>query len=211
MSIFPQAVQLRAVAGVRSRAAYIKPAELFRYLKDIVAAQQVDLVMEKQKSFAKKVQRDKAKALNAPTSDPESWEEFKQMLPEELTQTLAGQEFCRFVCDIETDTEEDTDAVNEELVRQGLVVFASADGKERLIKSPNWLRGGEPKTFSVGLFKEVRIFSISRFSLLAADSNSFMDSSLSCLPLPPKEGLSPPSLPSCLTRQSLSSSSSGGL
>ena len=139
----------RAVGGVRSRAAYIKPAELFRYLKDIVAAQQVDLVMEKQESFAKKVQRDKAKDSNAPTSDPESWEKFKQMLPEELKQTLAGQEFCRFVCDTET---EDAGAVKE-----GIVVFMSADGCHRLKKSPNWLLNGQLKTFSVGFFKKVRI------------------------------------------------------
>ena len=155
--------RLWAVGGMRTRAGYIKPAELFRYLADILAAHHVEN-KEKQKSFCKKMHRDKAQASNAPNSDPESWEEFKQMLPEELTQTLAGQEFCRFVCDIETDTEEDTDAVNEELVQQGMVVFASVDARERLIKSPNWLLGGELKTFSI--FKQVRIFSILRFPLL---------------------------------------------
>ena len=156
---------------MRSRAAYIKPAELFRYLEDIVAAQQVDLVMEKQQSFAKKVQRDKAKVMNAPTSDPESWEEFKQMLPEELTRTLAGQEFCRFVCDIETD--------GEEHVEQGMVIFASSDAKERLMMSPNWLLKGKLKPLRVGFLKQVRISSnILRFSSLVADSSSFMVSAL---------------------------------
>ena len=139
---------------MRTRAGYIKPAELFRYLADILAAHHLEN-KENQKSFCKKMHRDKAQASNAPNSDPESWEEFKQMLPEELTQTLAGQEFCRFVCDIETDTEEDTDAENEELVQQGMVVFASVDARERLIKSPNWLLGGELKTFS--FFKQVKI------------------------------------------------------
>ena len=189
---------------MRTRAGYIKPAELFRYLEDIFAAHHVEN-KEKQVSFCNKMY--KAQASNAPNSDPESWEEFKEMMPEELTQTLAGQEFCRFVCDIETDTEEDTDAENEELVQQGMVVFASVDARERLIKSPNWLLGGELKTFSI--FKQVRIFNILRFPLLDADSNSFMDSSLSCPPHPPMGGLSPPSLPSFLT--SLSSPSSGDL
>ena len=139
-------VQLRAVGGVRSRAAYTKPAELFRYLEDILAAQHVEN-MEKKESFCRKMYTDKAKASNAPTSDPESWEKFKQMLPEELKQTLAGQEFCRFVCDTET---EDAGAVKE-----GIIVFASADGCHRLMKSPNWLLNGELKTFS--FFKQVRI------------------------------------------------------
>ena len=212
MSIFfSQAVQLRARAGVRTRAAYIKPAELFRYLKDIVAAQQVDLVMEKKESFARKMRKDKDKAVNAPTSEPESWEEFKQMLPQELKQTLAGQEFCRFLCNIETGAEEDTDAVKEENVEQGMVVFASSDAKERLIMSPNWLLYGSLKTFSVSFIKQVQISQILRLPLLVAYSNSFMASSISCLPPPPKEDLSPPSLFSCLTSQTLSSSNSGGL
>ena len=146
MSIFSQEVQLRAIAGVRSRAAYIKPAELFRYLNDIVTAQHVDLVMEKQQSFGRKVQRDKAKSSNVPTSDPETWEEFKQMLPEELTKTLAGQEFCRYVCSIETVAEEE----------QGLIIFASGDARERLLMSPNWLLNGELRTFSVSFLKQVK-------------------------------------------------------
>ena len=100
---------------MRTSAGYIKPAQLFRYLEDIFAAHHVEN-KEKQVSFCNKMY--KAQASNAPNSDPESWEEFKQMLPEELTQTLAGQEFCRFVCGIETDTEEDTDAENEELNQQ---------------------------------------------------------------------------------------------
>ena len=41
---FFQAVQLRAMAGVRSRAAFVKPTELFKYLNAIVKAQNVDLV-----------------------------------------------------------------------------------------------------------------------------------------------------------------------
>ena len=205
MSFFSQAVQLRAVAGVRSRAAYIKPAELFRYLKDIVVAQQVDLVMEKKESFARKVQRDRAKTSNAPASEPESWGEFKQMLPVELTQTLGGQEFCRFVCDIETDAEE------EEHVEQGIVVFASSDAKERLMMSQNWLLDRSLKTFSVSFFKQVRISRIVRLPLLVANSNYFMASSISCLPPPPTGDLFPPSLFSCLASQTQSSSSSGGL
>ena len=141
-------VRRRAFGGVRSRAAYIKPAELFRYLEDILAAQDVD--MEKQACFFVKMykDRDKAKASNAPTSDPESWEEFKQMLPEQLKKTLGGHEFCPFVCDIET---EDAEAVKE-----GIVVFASADSKERLMNSPNWLLEREDDT-TESLFKQVRI------------------------------------------------------
>ena len=139
---------------MRSRAAYIKPAELFRYLKDIVAAQQVDLVMEQKKSFLRKMLRDKDKTSNVPTSEPESWQDFKQMLPLELTQTLGGQELCCFVCNIETDADEDTDA------GQGMVVFASSDAKERLTMSPNWLLHGQLNTSRVGFFKQVKILYI---------------------------------------------------
>ena len=67
------------------------------------------------------------------------------MFPEELKKTLGDQEFCRFVRDIETEDAE------------GMIVFASDNAKERLLKSPNWLLRGEPKTFSVGFFKKVRI------------------------------------------------------
>ena len=131
-------VRRRAFGGVRSRAAYIEPAELFRYLGNTLAAQHVEN-MEKPHSFHAKMYQYRNKALKAPT--PESWEEFKQFLPEELKQTLGGEEFCSFVCDVETAGE--------------MVVFASADAKERLMKSPNWLLGEDLKTFSI--FKKVRI------------------------------------------------------
>ena len=133
------------------------------------------------------------------------------MLPEELKQTLAGQEFCRFVCNIETDADEDTDAVREEHVEQEMVVFASSDAKERLVMSQNWLLYDSLKTFSVSFFKQVQKSQNLRLSSLIADSNSFMYSSISCLPPPPKEDLFPPSLFSCLTSQTLSSSNSGSL
>ena len=120
-------VRLRAVGGVRSRAGYNKSAELFRYLEEILAAQHVEN-MENQSSFAHKMSRDRANS-NAPSSDPQTWEEFKQMLPQELKQTLlGGQEFCRFVCDLEI---EDSDSVKE-----GMIVFASDGAKERLLMSP---------------------------------------------------------------------------
>ena len=127
----------------------MKPAELFSYLEDILAAQDVEN-MEKLTSFIRKmyIDRDKAKASDAPTSDPESWEEFKQMLPEQLKKTLGGHEFCPFVCDIET---EDAEAVKE-----GIVVFASADSKERLMNSPDWLLEREEDN-TESLFKQVRI------------------------------------------------------
>ena len=125
------------------------------------------------------------------------------MLPQELKQTLlGGQQFCRFVCDIEN---EDSDAVKE-----GMIVFASDDAKDRLLLSPNWLLEG--KWMENSFFKQVRTSNILRFpSLLVADSNSFLDSSTSCLPLQPMENLSPLSMRSCLTSQSLSFSSSGSL
>ena len=138
-------VRLRAGAGVRSRAKYNKNAELFRYLEKIVTAQHVEN-MEKEKSFAEKMRKDKANS-NAPTFDPESWEEFKQMLPQELKQTLAGQEFCCFVCDI---------AETEDAVKEGMIVFASDNSKERMLKSPHWLLEG--KWMENGLFKQVTTF-----------------------------------------------------
>ena len=125
-----------------------------------MAAQQVDLVMEKKKSFLRKMLRDKDKTSNVPTSEPESWQDFKQMLPLELTQTLGGQELCCFVCNIETDADEDTDAVKEEHVEQGMVVFASSNAKERLTMSPNWLLHGQLNTSRVGFFKQVKILYI---------------------------------------------------
>ena len=131
-------VRRRAFGGVKTRAAYSQPAELFKYHFDILAAQHVE-PMEKPHSFKAKMYQYRNKALKAPT--PESWEEFKQSLPEELKQTLGGEEFCSFVCDVETAGE--------------MVVFASADAKERLMKSPNWLLGEDLKTFSI--FKKVRI------------------------------------------------------
>ena len=98
--------------------------------------------IEERGSFLKKMVNDKNrnKALTAPTSDPEFWEEFL-FLPEELKETLGGEDFCSFVCDAESAGE--------------MVVFASADAKERLMKSPNWLLGEDLKTFSI--FKKVRI------------------------------------------------------
>ena len=66
----------------------------------------------------------------------------------ELKRTLGDQEFCRFVRDIEN---EDAGAVKE-----GIVVFASADSKERLMNSPDWLLEREEDT-TESLFKQVRI------------------------------------------------------
>ena len=130
---------------MRTRAGYIKPAELFRYLEDIFAAHHVEN-KEKQVSFCNKMY--KAQASNAPNSAPESWEEFKEMMPEELKRTLGGEEFCEF-CDVEI---EDAGAVEE-----GMVVFASADGRERLMMSPNWLLGEEVLPEELSIFKKVRI------------------------------------------------------
>ena len=83
-----QVVRLRAVSGVRRRAEYNKSAELFRYLEEILVAQHAENMM-KEKSFADKMRRDRANS-NAPSSDPQTWKEFKQMLPQELKQTLLG-------------------------------------------------------------------------------------------------------------------------
>ena len=71
------------------------------------------------------------------------------MLPEELTQTLGGEEFCRF--------EVIKDEGGEE-AEQGMVVFASANARLRLVNSRNWLL--EPleemaQTLSVSFFKQV--------------------------------------------------------
>ena len=138
-----QVVQLRAVGGVRSRAGYNSRVELFGYLENILGVQHVEN-MEKKDSFLSKMSRDKANT-STPTSRPESWEEFKQTLPKELKETLGGEDFCD-ISDM------------EDAAKEGLVVFASADGKERLTKSPNWLlNGGELGTFSVNFFKQVRI------------------------------------------------------
>ena len=137
------------MAGVRSRAAFVKPTELFKYLNAIVKAQHEDLVMVNQAAFRRKIERDRVNSSDAPTTDPESWEEFKQMLPEELTQTLGGEEFCRFEV-IEDEGGEEAE--------QGMVVFASANARLRLINSRNWLL--EPleemaQTLSVSFFKQV--------------------------------------------------------
>ena len=59
----------------------------------------VQEIREKPHSFHAKMYKSRDKASKAPT--PESWEEFKQFLPEELKQTLGGQDFCPFVCDAE--------------------------------------------------------------------------------------------------------------
>ena len=134
-------VRRRAFGGVKTRAAYSQPAELFKYHFDILAAQHVE-PMEKPHSFKAKMYQYRNKALKAPT--PESWEEFKQ-LPEELKQTLGGEDFCPFVCDVET----------EEAGAEEMLIFASANAKERLMKSPNWLLGEDLKTFNI--FKKVRI------------------------------------------------------
>ena len=144
------------MAGVRSRAAFVKPTELFKYLNAIVEAQHEDLVMVNQAAFRRKIERDRVNASNAPTTDPESWEEFKQMLPEELTQTLGGEEFCRVEV-IEVEGGEEAE-LKERHREQGMVVFASANARLRLINSRNWLL--EPleemaQTFSVSFFKQV--------------------------------------------------------
>ena len=138
----------RAVGGVRSRAAFIKPAELFRYLGHIVEAQNVENT-EKPHSFQTKMYRSRDKASNVPT--PEFWEEFKQFLPQELKQTLGGQDFCLFFCDIAIE-----DDAEPEAAKEGMVLFASADAKERLMKSPNWLMDVAKITnIRVGFFKQV--------------------------------------------------------
>ena len=144
------------MAGVRSRAAFVKPTELFKYLNAIVEAQHEDLVMVNQAAFRRKIERDRVNSSNAPTTDPESWEEFKQMLPKELTQTLGGEEFCDIVV-IEDDGGEEAE-LKERHREQGIVVFASANARLRLINSRNWLL--EPleemaQTFSVSFFKQV--------------------------------------------------------
>ena len=104
--------------------------------------------MEKPHSFKAKMYQYRNKALKAPT--PESWEEFKQFLPAEaeLKETLGGEDFCPFVCDIETE--------NAEAVKRGMVVFASAESKERLVMSPNWLLDvDEISNIRIGFFKQV--------------------------------------------------------
>ena len=137
----------RAVGGVRSRAAFIKPAELFRYLGHILAAQNVENT-EHPHSFQTKMYRSRDKASNVPT--PEFWEEFKQFLPQELKQTLGGQDFCLFFCDIAI--EDDA----EEAVREGMVLFASAEAKERLINSPHWMMDvAKISNIRVDFFKQV--------------------------------------------------------
>ena len=100
--------------------------------------------------------KDRVNSSNALTTDPESWEEFKQMLPEELTQTLGGEEFCRFEV-IEDEGGEEAE-LKERHREHGMVVFASANARSRLINSRNWLL--EPleemaQTLSVSFFKQV--------------------------------------------------------
>ena len=146
------------MAGVRSRAAFVKPTELFKYLNAIVEAQHEDLVMVNQAAFRRKIERDRVNSSDAPTTDPESWEEFKQMLPKELTQTLGGEEICLFTCDIEVIEVEGGEEAELKEREQGMVVFASANARSRLVSSPNWLL--EPleemaQTFSVSFFKQV--------------------------------------------------------
>ena len=136
--------------GVRTRAAYNKPAELLNYLEHILAAQNTENPWQFA-SFQAKMYRSRGpnyKASRAPT--PESWEEFKESLPKELKQTLGGQDFFLFFCNITT-IEDDAEAVKE-----GMVLFASADAKERLMKSPNWLMDVAKITnIRVGFFKQV--------------------------------------------------------
>ena len=62
------------------------------------------------------MQKEKAKSTTS-----RSWEELRQILPQDLTRDAGRSEFCRFVCNIETEAEEDTDVVKE-----GMVVFTSS-------------------------------------------------------------------------------------
>ena len=48
-----------------------------------------------QASFSRKIRRDRKRDSGIPAKDPVDWAEFKKTLPEELSKTLDGEDFCR--------------------------------------------------------------------------------------------------------------------
>ena len=48
-----------------------------------------------QASFSRKIRRDGKRDSGIPAKDPVDWAEFKKTLPEELSKTLDGEDFCR--------------------------------------------------------------------------------------------------------------------
>ena len=89
-------MELEAIAEVRDRAGDAKPRQLFKDLTKIVATDNNEVVNVKQRHFARKMRRERRKTSNLPGTDPKTWTDFKAFLPEELTETLGGEEFARW-------------------------------------------------------------------------------------------------------------------
>ena len=80
----------------RSQAKDKKPRKLFGDLTNVVE-QQGEMVDITQDTFGRKMRRERRASSSLPGRDPISWTQFKALLPMELQQTVAGEEFTRLL------------------------------------------------------------------------------------------------------------------
>ena len=101
-----QVVQLRALDQARAQARDKKPRKLFGELTNNVSGQHGEVVTVTQKTFGRKMRRERRVSSCLPGQDPVSWTQFKALLPEELKKTIDGQDFARllfvFLCAAKT-------------------------------------------------------------------------------------------------------------
>ena len=92
-----QVIELQASNEARMKAKEKKPRKLFGELTNAVSAQHGEVVTITQASFGRKMRRERRATSNLPGKDPVTWVQFKDMLPAELRQTIAGEDFARFL------------------------------------------------------------------------------------------------------------------
>ena len=92
-----QVVHLRALDEARTGAKDKKPRVLFKELTNTVSGQNGEVVTVTQETFGRKMRRERRASSNLPGQDPVSWTQFKALLPVELTKTIDGEDWARFV------------------------------------------------------------------------------------------------------------------